>query len=445
MNPNRMKRLVGVGLAVLVVGLVGARSAWQGDVPPEPSPGEVILEDAAVLAEANQATASAAGEIRWDLPATRNDRVEFWIDFLQGRNYDNTRLWLERSGRYEPLILQELRARDMPEDLLYFAMIESGFSPRAYSRAAAVGIWQFIAETGRRYGLEVSPYVDERRDPVRSTTAALEYLVDMHDDFGSWYLAAAGYNSGENRVDRILRQQFGGARGDEELYWKISEFLPRETRDYVPLMIAAGYIAKDPERYGFHGLEYQAPLAYEEVRVEGGISFETIAGAAGVPERAVSDLNPHLVRGMTPPGRRYPVRIPTGTRQAFAANFDRLRTRAAQTTTVEHRVARGETLSHIARDYRITVAAIRQANEGVSPQRIQPGQVLRIPGVAATAGGAAAEGSSGDGWTIYRVRSGDTLWGIARRHNMSVRQLQALNEMAGSTRIRPGQQLRISA
>src|SRR5690606_12775103 len=134
----------------------------------------------------------------------------------------------------------------------------------------AAGLWQFISETGRRYGLEVSPYVDERRDPIAATDAALAYLSDLYERFGSWYLAAAAYNSGENRVERVLRQRAGGQKGDDALFWKIDAYLPRETRDYVPLMLAAGHIGKDPNQYGFFGLEHQAPLAYDEVEVPGG-------------------------------------------------------------------------------------------------------------------------------------------------------------------------------
>jgi hypothetical protein len=156
--------------------------------------------------------------IAWDLPVTRNERVDFWIRWLSRQNHHRTALWLERSGRYAPMTREKLRARGMPEDLVYLALIESGFSPSATSRAQAIGIWQFIAETGRRYGLTVTPYLDERRDPVKSTDAALAYLQELHGRFGSWYLAAAAYNSGENRVERLLRERAGNARGDEALY-----------------------------------------------------------------------------------------------------------------------------------------------------------------------------------------------------------------------------------
>ena len=167
------------------------------------------------LAEPRTPEEAAAKEVSWDLTVTDHERVDFFVEFLMGKNHDKTRLWLERIGKYGPLIQRELRARGMPEDLLYLTMIESGFDPNAYSRAHAAGLWQFIEETGERYGLEVTRYVDERRDPVKATAAALTYLSEMHERFGSWYLSAAGYNTGENRVGRIMREQTGRKRANK--------------------------------------------------------------------------------------------------------------------------------------------------------------------------------------------------------------------------------------
>lgn len=248
----------------------------------------------------------------WDLPVERNERVDFWIDFLRTEKNEETREWLERLGYYGPMIEEKLRERGMPEDLVFLAMAESGFDPEAYSVADASGLWQFIAETGERYGLEVSEYVDERNDPVKATDAALDYLQDLYDRFGSWYLAAAAYNTGENRVERILNERAGGQKGDEALYWQIGEYLPRETRDYVPLMLAVGHIAKDPAAFGFTNLRYQPPMSYTEVRVPGGTTLEEIAEREGVDSRALRRLNPHLTQGITPPDREWDVRIPTG-------------------------------------------------------------------------------------------------------------------------------------
>jgi len=260
--------------------------------------------------------AGAIVKASWDLPVEKNKRVDYWIDFLRTKRYDDTREWVERLGYYGPMIQKKLRERGMPEDLVFLAMAESGLDPTAYSRADASGMWQFIAETGRRYGLEVSRYVDERNDPIKSTDAALDYLQDLYDHFGSWYLAAAAYNTGENRVDRVLRQRAGGQRGDESLYWRIGEFLPRETRDYVPIMLAVGHIGKDPARYGFEDLRYQEPMRFERARVKPGTRLADVARAAGVDTEEIERLNPHLIRGQTPPDRDWDVRVPPGTADA---------------------------------------------------------------------------------------------------------------------------------
>lgn len=188
----------------------------------------------------------------WDLPNLDNKRVDMWVGIFSGAKHkDRFAMWLDRKLTYEPMISEKLAKRDMPQDLIYLAMIESGFNPKARSRAQAGGLWQFISETGQRYGLTVNKRVDERNDPAKATDAALAYLSDLYDRFGSWYLAAAAYNTGENRVGRIMRTVTGKERGTDADYYRISSRLPRETRDYVPMMIAAARIAKEPAKYGF--------------------------------------------------------------------------------------------------------------------------------------------------------------------------------------------------
>ncbi len=185
-------------------------------------------------------------------------------------------------------------------------------------------MWQFIAPTAERYGLEVSDYVDERRDPVAATDAALDYLSELHDRFGGdWYLAAAGYNTGEHRVERVLgdRASAAGPSGAESLFWKIMPDLPQETRDYVPVMLAMGYIAKQPAKYGFEDVRPESKLSFDEVRVPGGTELSRVASAAGVDPTSVDELNPQLVRRTTPPGRDWLVRVPVGTQQLVAAAF----------------------------------------------------------------------------------------------------------------------------
>jgi hypothetical protein len=310
----RKQHGIALGLAASSLGMLAATRAGGpggagGDVA------EIATADAFMPPE--QVTEEKG--VTWDLHVSEHERIDFFVEFLMGRNYDKTRTWLERIGKYGPMIQNELRERGMPEDLLYLAMIESGLNPTAYSKAHASGMWQFISETGQRYGLEVSRYVDERRDPVKSTAAGLTYLQMMYDRFGSWYLSSAGYNTGENRVGRLMRERTGSERGTDEGYWDIWDRLPRETRDYVPLMIAMGHIAKEPAKYGFHNLQYEAPLTFEEVVVPGGTRMADIARAAGVSTAIVEDLNPHFLRGQTPPDRSMAVRVPVGQQQQVAA------------------------------------------------------------------------------------------------------------------------------
>ncbi len=386
-----MKRSAALWIGVVACGMVAARSVVdRGD-----------RNAADLIADAG----ADAAELGWDLPNVAHDRVEFWVDFLTGRNREYTARWLERSTRYEPLIKRELRARGMPEDLFYFAMIESGFSNRAHSRADAVGMWQFIAETGRRYGLEVNDFLDERRDPVAATRAALDYLADMHGDFGSWYLAAAGYNSGHNRIRRILNERFGGRGDGEEAFWLIVEDLPQETRDYVPLMIAAARIGKDPERYGFTDLRYEAPLAYEEVLVPGGVRLADVAALANVEFDEVDELNAHFVRDETPArAGEVAVRLPAGSADDFRAGVARL-------------------------------AASRAGQLGGTALALAAG---------VDAGGRFTTADDAGGWTTYAVRSGDTLWDIAKRYRVGVAELREWNSLRTS-KIKPGQELRVPA
>lgn len=195
----------------------------------------------------------AALQPGWDLANLDHARVDSWVkNFTTNPKLkSNFAVWLDRKPTYEPMISAKLTERDMPQDLIYLAMIESGFNPKAKSPAAAGGLWQFISETGKRYGLTVNKRVDERNQPVKATDAALSYLSDLHDRFGSWYLAAAAYNTGENRVGRLMRQVTGSEKGTDADYYRISSLLPRETREYVPMMIAAARISKDPAKYGF--------------------------------------------------------------------------------------------------------------------------------------------------------------------------------------------------
>jgi membrane-bound lytic murein transglycosylase D len=217
------------------------------------SPSSVIAPSAQFVtaAVADQDMKPADGGVQWDLANLDHQRVDSWVGRFSSDLKRSFSTYMDRMDKYASMISTKLAQRGMPQDLIYLAMIESGFNPTAKSPAAASGLWQFIGETGRRYGLTVNRKVDERNDPAKATDAALAYLADLYDRFGSWYLAAAAYNTGENRVGRIMREVTGSERGTDADYYRIASRLPRETRDYVPKLIAAARIAKEPTRYGF--------------------------------------------------------------------------------------------------------------------------------------------------------------------------------------------------
>jgi membrane-bound lytic murein transglycosylase D len=270
-----------------------------------------------LIAEAEGATSSAT----WDIPMVRNAPVERFVEMFTGKQQDRMALYLKRSGRYEGMIRAKLRERGMPEDLLYLSMIESGFNPTARSNASAVGLWQFMEGTGRGYGLRVDGWVDERRDPEKSTDAALRYLNELHQTFGSWYLAAAAYNSGDNRVKKVMREETGREKGSDADFWRIRFRLPAETREYVPLILAAALVGKEPGRYGLGEVPRWLPLETDTVSVPGEMPLDAVGRAVGVSGTALAKLNPSLVRRATPPGKAYPVRIPEGRAAQFAASF----------------------------------------------------------------------------------------------------------------------------
>jgi membrane-bound lytic murein transglycosylase D len=245
------------------------------------------------------------------LPLHQNERVERWAERFRTSQRPAFQRLLYRMGAYEELIRDKLRQRNMPEELLYLSMMEGGFKPRARSSASAVGLWQFMGPTAQQYGLRVDEWVDERRDPVRSTDAALDYLSWLQERYGSWYLAAAAYNAGPGRIDRVLRRHAEGRKGDDAIYWEILEYLPLETREYVPRLVAATLVAEGAESEGFD-MEFVQPYRYDRVFVPGATSLTRVAKILKVEPGALRALNPHLIRGITPPNQAYPVRVPVG-------------------------------------------------------------------------------------------------------------------------------------
>ena len=323
--------------------------------PPAASPikGEEVEREAERLfgAEGRAVIGAApSAEPTFDIDVTSfatNRRVLEYLEFFQVDSRDRFEIWLARLGRYQGMIRERLRAKRLPEDLLYLCLIESGFSNTAVSRAKAVGMWQFMASTARLYGLTVDPWVDERRDPFRATEAAANYLADLRERLGSVYLAAAAYNAGVGRIERGIDRLPGEPDSvDDHTFFQLSDrrYLRRETRDYVPKLIAASLIAKQPGRYGFE-VEPLPPLTFDEVTVSDATGLDVIARLADTSVAALLELNPQYVRGVTPPGRSVVVRVPRGHGTVVAERYDSLPI-TERITFVDHCVARADAVGH---------------------------------------------------------------------------------------------------
>lgn len=311
--------------------------------------------------------------IQFSIPVVENDRVLYFVDYFRGKKRGFFETALSRSGRYIPMMATILQEEGLPEDLVYLSLIESGFSPNAFSRAKAVGPWQFIHSTGLRYGLKINGWVDERRDPVKSTRAAAAYLKDLHLQFGEWFLAAAAYNAGEQKVERAINH----SQTDD--FWRLSQktYLKSETRNYIPKFIAAALIAGTPEKYGFGDIVYEPPMEYDEVTIEKPLKLETVAKMAETTVKVIKELNPALLRNITPPNENgFVLRLPAGSGKTFAEAYQLLPS-SAKTKVVAHKVKKGETLLGIAKNYGLRVNQLMELN-GLHNRQIRVGQELIV-------------------------------------------------------------------
>ena len=268
---------------------------------------------------------------QFDIPIVLNDAVQYFVRYYMTEKKKVFTNWLRRSRRYIPMIKEIMRRHGLPEDLVYVAMIESGFNPKAYSSAKACGPWQFIYETGGRYGLRVNHWVDERRDPEKSTIAAALYLRDLFNQFGSWNLAAAAYNAGEKRIERTIEMY------QTSDFFELMKYntLPKETREYIPRLLAAALVAKSPEKFGFTGLNYDEPVRFASEGVPGGIPLDVLARAAWTDVESLRSLNPELLTNVTPPDvATYTINLPESTPK------DRFRASLTASMRAEKRVKR---------------------------------------------------------------------------------------------------------
>ena len=399
------------------------------------------------------------------------DRINRWLNVWQTRLRDAFVRGLSRMGSYEDLVTAELAIRDLPPSLLYLPLIEANYYPTAVSPAGAGGLWQFMPRTARWMGLTVNSLIDQRFDAFAATPVALDYLVDLNEQFHSWFLTLAAYNAGPGRVEQAIRRHGRGHPRDDRLFLRIRNRLPVETRDFIPKFLAAVRMASNSERHGISGVQKASPPAFDTVAIDGPASIDVIAEVAGVGAEEVKELNPHIVLGMTPGGGSTIVRVPAGSVAGFADRFALIPLR---NRVNRHVVSAGETLSHIALDYRISVDELRGANPGVSPRRLQIGSVLIVPGVprdsgepVAAAGGPVAgdplvaddppeagsreTGSSAEGngtapsgsEVVHVVARGESLWLIARLYGVEPARLRAHNRIGEVAQVHPGDSIRI--
>ena len=385
----------------------------------------------------------------WDIDVATyasHERVQYYLDFFQGPGRERMAIWLVRLPKYETMIREAMLANNVPADMVYLALIESGYSNSAVSRARAAGMWQFMKGTGRMYGLQVNSYVDERRDPVKSTAAAARHLNDLQVRFGSIYLAAAAYNAGAGKVSRGLSRlpddvdaeadTTDDANNDSEFFRLYdTKSIRRETKDYVPKLIAAALIAKEPAKYGFTPPPVVPAFSYDSIIVPGQTGLDVIARLSGATFAEIRDLNPQFIRLVTPPGARAVVRVPDGVGERTAAAYASLP--ASQRISYQtHVVRNGETLSGVAKQYHVSTQDVRGANPKIPRSgMLRVGQRLVIPTNGYTPAGPRRDRrhpgrlarSRPGRQDVHRSAEGDTLSSIAERHGTTTASLKKLN------------------
>ena len=368
------------------------------------------------------------------IPLVRTTTVDQFINYFKTKGKKQFQIWLDRKHEYGGLINEILTEQELPEELVNLAMIESGLNPKAFSRASAAGIWQFIYSTGKLYDLKRDWYVDERRDPIKSTYAASAHLKDLFEEFDHWYLALAAYNSGSGRVHRAMRLH------QTSDFWQLHT-LPRETRNYIPYYLAAAIIARNPEEYGFetYSKKRKAPFEFDTVELEKSADLSVLARSAGTSLKTMQYYNPELRQSATPQNGPYTLRIPKGTANKFTANFNALpEVQRFAPQYIVHKVRRGESLSTISKKYKVSIHDVAAVNKIRNRHKISIGQKLTIPIRGAYA---SHDGPPGHIKVVYTVRKGDTLGHIAEDYGTRTGKIRRWNNLAYGQYIYPGQKL----
>jgi membrane-bound lytic murein transglycosylase D len=383
-----------------------------------------------------------------DIPLTLNSKVNYFINYFQGKGHGFFAKWLSRSERYIPVMKEILRKEGMPEDLVYLAMIESGFTPHAVSVANAVGPWQFISGTGKRYDLRINDWIDERRDPIKSTVAAALYLKELYAMFNNdWYLAAAGYNAGENKILRAIDMY------DTTDFWEISKgsYLRRETKDYVPKLLAAAIIAKEPAKYGFADIAYLPALDLDTVEINSRTDLNLIARLADVPYNTLKELNPELRRWCTPPNYpNYILKLPKGKKELFTAELAKIPAEERYTERIaykRYRAKKQDTLKTVAARFNTTPERIAELNHLKTRAKVR-GKSLLVP-VQSAVGAKPSHRSEPvvtaaadtNGTRYYTIKKGDTLYALAKKFKVTTSILAAWNNITAKVALKPGKRI----
>jgi membrane-bound lytic murein transglycosylase D len=388
-------------------------------------------------------------EVAYGIPVVLNRQVISYLEHFKGGRRKIILGGLVRSGKYIDMMKETFREEGLSEDLVYLAMVESLFKPNAYSRARAKGIWQFMKGTGIKYGLKVNWWIDERSDPEKATRAAARYLKDLYAEFGDWYLAMAAYNAGEGKIGRAIKKT-----GQHD-FWALARtrHIRSETKNFVPQILASIIIAKNPEEHGFIYTP-DPPLEYDTVAMSESVSLDIIAKCCGVPVRTIRELNPHLSQYATPAmGESFNLYVPKKVgKEVFLAKLSAI-PKDKRVVQGYHVVRRGETLSKIARCYGTSVTAFCHMNKLKSPHRIRTGQRLIVP-PGAWNGNAAGlndrreretwiDSSQGSqtGKITHIVRRGDSLYALAKRYNITVKDICRWNNRSSKSRIYPGDKI----
>jgi len=391
----------------------------------------------AIEIEMGETTLTVVDDRDGHIPLVRTKQVDQFINYFQTKGRKQFQIWLKRHEEYKGLILPILAEHEMPEEFIYLAMIESGLNPKAYSKANASGMWQFISATGKQYGLSRDWYKDERRDPVKATHAACKYLKDLNKKFDNWYLALAAYNCGEGRVQRAskIHQTYD--------FWQMHS-LPRETRNYIPYFLSAAIIGRTPEAYGFTIPKNVKPFEYETVILNKSADIAVLARVAGLKPNILREYNPELRQSATPTGVKYPLKLPIGAKERFLSAWNAIpeEERFAPQFVV-HRVKYGESLWTISKKYNVSIHDLAAVNKIRNRNKVRVGQKLNVPLKGGRVWGTRDNGGP-PGYTkrIYKVKRGDTLGQIAENFKSRASKIRRWNNMKyGSHLIRPGQKL----